>query len=47
MFTDGINQEKSSHFLIDFYTTRGVAPWWSVERTHILRPEVAAWLVKT
>jgi len=28
---------SSNTWSIDFYTTKGVAPWWSVERMHVLR----------
>jgi len=31
MFTYGMNQERSRVICIDFYTTRGVAPWCSEE----------------
>jgi len=37
MFTEGINQERGRVIYIDVYTTRGVSPWWSVERMHVYK----------
>jgi len=35
MFTEEMNQERSRVINIDFYTTSGVASWWSGERMQV------------